>query len=476
MRTTTVAWPSRPCAWAGRAGRPCHFLCLLVLLLGLGPTRLFGETRPTPNVVFILCDDLGYGDVGAYGQRKIKTPNIDRLAAEGMLFTQHYSGSPVCAPSRSCLRTGQHTGHTPVRANPSYARGWDRKQGDAPLPGDAVTLPKLFNGAGYATAAIGKWGLGRPGTSGDPKRHGFDHFFGYADHTHAHEYYPDYLWRNGERVELKGEQYSHDLIAQEALAFVRKEKDHPFLLYLAFTIPHAKLQVPTVEPYAGESWPEPAKKFAAMVTRMDRDVGRLVALLKELKIDDRTLVVFTSDNGPQPIRQIPAEFFDSNGPLRGHKRDVYEGGIRVPLIVRWPGKVAKGARSEHPCANWDFLPTFAELLGAAAPKDSDGISITPTLLGKPEQQKRHDYLYWEFNELGGQQALRTGDWKALRTQMLKNPDGPLKLYNLKDDVGETSDVAADHPEVVKRIEKLMAEAYIPTDRFERWSPGKAETE
>ncbi|MDQ3439449.1 MAG: sulfatase-like hydrolase/transferase, partial [Planctomycetota bacterium] len=252
----------------------------------------------------------------------------------------------------------------------------------------------LFKQAGYATAAIGKWGLGRPGTSGDPKNHGFDHFFGYADHGAAHEYYPEFLWRNDQKVELKDKQYSHDLFAAEALEFVRKQKDNPFLLYLAFTIPHTKLQVPSIEPYANESWPEHEKTFAAMITRMDGDVGRLLALLEQLKIADNTLVVFTSDNGPHETREHSKDFFDSNGPLRGLKRDVYEGGIRVPLIVRWPAKVAAGARSDRVTANWDVLPTFAEILGAKTPANVDGLSILPTLLGKADQQKHHAYLYW----------------------------------------------------------------------------------
>ncbi len=468
MRHSTVAWPSRPCVWAGRL---CDSIGLAALFLGCIAGNLrAAPPAAKPNVVFIICDDLGYGDVGPYGQKKIKTPHIDRLAKGGMLFTQAYSGSTVCAPSRSCLMTGQHTGRTPIRANPRYSRGWDRKQGDVPMPADAVTFPKLFKQAGYSNAAIGKWGLGRSGTSGDPNKHGFDLFFGYADHGAAHEYYPEFLWRNDQRVDLKDKQYSHDLFAGEALEFIRKQKDNPFLLYLAFTIPHSKLQVPNVEPYANESWPEHEKKFAAMITRMDGDVGRLMALLEELKIADHTLIAFTSDNGPHEEGKHSPDFFDSNGPLRGNKRDVTEGGIRVPLIVRWPGKVAAGARSDLLVGNWDVLPTFAELLNAKPPANIDGVSILPTLLGKPDQQQ-HDYLYWEFNEQGGKQALRSGDWKALRVEMLKNPNGPLKLYNLKDDIGETRDVATQHPDVVARIEKLMAEAYVPTDRFERWSPG-----
>ena len=462
MRPSSVTRPSWP--------RPCHCVCLVILssLLGARPLRA-AEASSKPNVIFIICDDLGYGDLGVYGQKKIKTPNLDRLAKSGVQFMQAYSGSPVCAPSRSCLLTGQHTGRTPVRANPAYSRGWDRKQGDVPLPGDAATFPKLFKQAGYATAVIGKWGLGRPGTSGDPKNHGFDYFFGYADHGAAHDYYPQSLWRNGDKVELGGTQYSHDLFAAEAMEFVRKQKADPFLLYLAFTVPHTKLQVPSVEPYAGESWPEHEKHFAAMITRMDGDVGRLVALLEELKIAQNTLVVFTSDNGPHEEGKHAPEFFDSNGPFRGRKRDVSEGGIRVPFLASWPGTVPAGVRSDVVVANWDVLPTFAELLGVAPPGNVNGVSILPTLLGRAEQQKRREYLYWEFNERGGKQALRTGDWKAIRTGMAKDPNGPLQLYNLRDDPGEKRDVAAANPEVVKRIEKLMVEAYVPTDRFERWS-------
>ena len=447
--------------------------CALLLLLLCTAAAAGATAAPAakPNVVFIICDDLGYADVGAYGQQKIKTPHLDRLAAVGMRFTQHYSGSPVCGPSRSCLLTGQHTGHTPVRANPRYAKDWPRANGDPPLPAGIPSLGKLFKDAGYATGVIGKWGLGRPGTSGGPERQGFDHFFGYADHIPAHEYYPDSLWRNGEQVPLNGKQYSHDLFAADALQFVRTNKDKPFFLYLAFTIPHTKLQVPSVEPYANESWSEPRKKMAAMISRMDADVGRLLALLKELGIDDKTLVVFTSDNGPWPVKGI-GEFFDSNGPLRGHKRDVYEGGIRVPFIARWPGKIDAGKTSEHVCANWDVLPTFAELLGAPAPQGTDGISILPTLLGRPGEQKAHEYLYWEFNELGGQQALRTGDWKGVRLKLAENPNAPMQLYNLKDDPGESKDVAAENPEVVKKIDSLMTAAYIPNPRYPRWSPAK----
>jgi arylsulfatase A len=446
-------------------------ILLAAMLLGMVPATTFAQ-NDKPNVIFIIADDLGYADLGCYGQEKIKTPNIDRLASEGIRFTQHYSGSPVCAPSRSTLMTGQHTGRTPIRANPRHARNWNQKErGDFPLPADVVTWPKMFQRAGYSTGVIGKWGLGRPGTTGGPEKQGFDYFFGYADHTPAHEYYPDSMWRNSEQVRLGGKEYSHDLMTQEALQFIRRQQNKPFMLYLPYTIPHVKLQVPSVEPYENEPWPEPAKKLAAMITRMDGDIGQIMSLLKEQGIDQNTLVVFTSDNGPWSIRGIPDELFDSNGPLRGFKRDVYEGGIRVPMIMRWPAKIAAGQQTDHISANWDFLPTFAEILAAPAPSDIDGLSMLPTLLGQPDQQKKHDHLYWEFNELGGQQAARMGDWKVVRRDLAKNPEAPIQLYNLKDDVGETRDIASKHPDIVKEIEQRMGIAYVPTDRYPRWSGG-----
>ncbi|MFQ5811206.1 MAG: arylsulfatase, partial [Armatimonadota bacterium] len=371
-----------------------------------------------PNLIYILADDLGYGDVGCYGQEKIWTPSLDRMAAEGMRFTQHYSGSTVCAPSRCSLMTGKHTGHTWIRAN-----------GRAPIRPEDVTVAEVLKDAGYATGMAGKWGLGHVGATGDPNRKGFDHFFGYVDQGRAHFYYTEYLWRNGEKVVLAGNEggkrgtYSHDLIAAEGLEFIRKNRDESFFLYLPYTIPHAEVIVPedSLAEYRGK-FPEkpfegghycaqetPNAARAGMITRMDRDIGRVFALLKELGLDEDTLVMFSSDNGPCAAGGQDYQFFESQGPLRGIKRDLYEGGIRVPTIARWPGKIEAGAVSEHVSAFWDVLPTFAELAGGEPPADIDGISMAPTLLGRSDEQKQHEYLYWEHK---GAQAVRLGDWKA----------------------------------------------------------------
>jgi len=429
------------------------------------PTR---TTHTKPNIIFILADDLGYGDLGCFGQKKIQTPNIDRMAAEGLRFTDAYAGSTVCAPSRCCLMTGRHTGHALVRGN---AR--------VPLRPHDVTVAERLKLAGYATGIIGKWGLGEPNSTGVPNRQGFDHWFGYLNQRHAHNYYPAMLWRNETPVRLRNEvdhfvrgrdrspggvattrvDYSHDLFAADALKFVRRHKHNPFFLYLALTIPHANneagakgMEVPDHGIYATEDWPDPQKGHAAMITRMDRDVGRLFALLKELAIDNNTIVFFTSDNGPHREGGARPEFFDSNGPLRGIKRALYEGGIRVPAIARWPGHVAPGTTSNHPWAFWDFLPTACELAGVAAPGDIDGVSFFPALLGKP--QKRPPFLYWEFHERAFVQAVRMGKWKGVRYGTAE----PLELYDLAADIGETKDVAAQHPDIVARIEAYLATA------------------
>jgi len=428
-----------------------------------------------PNIIFILADDLGYGDLGCYGQQQIKTPNIDKLAAEGLRFTDHYAGSTVCAPSRCCLMTGLHTGHAYIRGNREV-----RPMGQEPIPAGTVTVAKLLKEAGYTTALIGKWGLGGPGSTGIPTRQGFDYFFGYLCQRHAHNYYPEFLFRNEERVPLAGNkvgqprpdgagvaveraQYSHDLMTQEALDFLERSKDKPFFLYLAFTIPHANneagkegMEVPTDQPYSDRDWPQQEKNHAAMITRMDRDVGRIMAHLKELGIDENTLVLFSSDNGPHREGGADPEFFHSNGPLRGIKRDLYEGGIRVPLIARWPGKIEKGRVTAHVSAFWDFLPTAAEIAGVAAPSNIDGISYLPTLLGG--KQREHEFLYWEFHEGGSsKQAVRMGKWKALRLR----PSAPLELYDLSTDIGEKNNIAGEHPDIVEKIE-----AYLKTARTE----------
>jgi arylsulfatase A-like enzyme len=407
-------------------------------------------TARKPNIIFILADDLGYGDLGCFGQRVIKTPNIDQLAKQGMRFSQCYAGSTVCAPSRCALMTGFHTGHGRVRGN-----------GLVPLLPQDRTVAEILKQAGYATSLIGKWGLGEPGTTGTPNKKGFDEFFGYLNQTHAHNYYPEYLWKDEEKYFLKTGEYSDDLFTREALDFVRRKKDRPFFLYLAYTIPHANnelgaktgngMEVPSDAPYSGESWPQKEKNFAAMVTRMDGDIGKLLALLKELRIESETVVFFSSDNGPHKEGGHDPGFFHSSGSLRGIKRDLYEGGIRVPMIVRWPGKVKAGTSSQV-WAFWDFLPTAAELAGAKIPAGIDGISMMPVLLG--QSQKSHQYLYWEFHEHGFSQAVRMGDWKAVRPA----PGMPLQVYDLKTDLGERNDVADRHPELLASIEQILDSA------------------
>lgn len=429
-----------------------------------------------PNIIFILADDLGYCDLGCFGQRRIKTPNLDKMAEQGMRLTQHYAGSTVCAPSRCVLMTGLHTGHCLVRGN---AR--------VPLRPSDVTVAELLKQAGYATGIVGKWGLGEPDSTGIPNRQGFDYWFGYLNQRHAHNYYPTYLWRNEEKVQLKNEdvnppdgvatkkvEYSHDLFAKEALSFVERSKDNPFFLYLAFTIPHANneagnkgMEVPDYGIYAEKDWPEPQKGHAAMITRMDGDIGKLFAKLKEFGIDDNTFVFFSSDNGPHREGGNNPDFNDSNGPLRGIKRDLYEGGIRVPTLARWPGKIKAGSETDHISGFWDFLPTCADLAGFKTPKDIDGISMLPALLGKPEKQKKHKFLYWEFHEQGKKQAVRMGDWKGVRLNANKKPDGPIELYNLKPDIGEKNDIADKHPDIVAKIEGYMKTARVPSKDW-RW--------
>jgi len=438
--------------------------------LACGPRTGSGRQ---PNIIFIMADDLGYGDLGCYGQTQILTPNLDRMAAEGMRFSDCYAGSPVCAPSRSCLMTGTHTGHTPIRGNASRATG-DR----VPLKPEDLTVAEVLKTAGYTTGMIGKWGLGEPETTGLPNRQGFDYWFGYLNQHRAHNYYPDYLWRNEEQVFLEGNvveknvalqraHYSHDLFADEALKFVSENQDRPFFLYLPYTIPHANnqaggegMEVPSDAPYSDKPWPQPQKNMAAMITRLDKDVGRLFDHLKHLGLDDDTIVFFTSDNGPHREGGNDPDFFDSNGPLRGIKRDLYEGGIRVPMVVRWPGRVKAGAVSNLPWAFWDFLPTAADLAGGAVGKDIDGISIVPTLLGR--KQEEHDYLYWEFYESGGfNQAVRMGPWKGVRS----GPDAPLELYNLDDDLAETRNVAPEHPAIVARMEDILVNGRTESEHW-----------
>jgi len=442
---------------------------LLDCAISMAPATPAAEPR-RPNIVFILADDLGYGDLGCYGQQRIQTPNIDTLASEGMRFTQCYAGSTVCAPSRCALMTGLHTGHATVRGNAFV-----------PLRAQDVTVAGVLKRAGYTTALIGKWGLGEPGTSGVPNRKGFDTFFGYLNQVHAHNYYPDYLWRNEERIKIDGNvvkngvalkraQYAPDLFTSEALRFVEQKKDKPFFLYLAYITPHANnergimegngLEVPSDAPYSDRPWPQVEKNYAAMVTRMDADVGRLMAQLKKFGLDDNTIVFFSSDNGPHKEGGHDPRFFQSGGPLTGIKRDLYEGGVRVPMIARWPAHIAAGSASDRVWTFWDFLPTAAELSGAMAPAGLDGISVLPTFLGKGEQ-KQHDFLYWEFHERGFQQAVRMGDWKAVRSAWGE----PLELYDLRTDLAEKHNVAGRHAEIVDRIEEYLKTARTASSRW-----------
>ncbi len=457
------------------------FFLLAVLLYSSCKTKKSEPAPKTPlkpNIIYIMADDLGYGDLGCYGQKEIKTPHIDKLAEEGIRFTQHYAGSTVCAPSRCSLMTGFHTGHTVVRGNK-----FTPPMGQFPLSDTTVTVAKILKEAGYQTALIGKWGLGGPESTGHPLNQGFDYFYGYLCQGHAHNYYPEFLFRNRKRIPLKNVlpepknsngsgvavkkvEYSHDLFASEALKYIREHRDDRFFLYLALTIPHANdeagkkgMEVPDYGIYAEKDWPEPQKGLAAMITRMDGDIGKIMDLLKKSGIDDKTLVIFTSDNGPHAEGGNNPHFFDSNGPFRGIKRDLYEGGIRVPLIARWPGKIAPGTKTGHVSAFWDFMPTVCELTGQGIPQKIDGISYLPVLLGK--SQPKHDHMYWEFHEQGGKQAVLIGNnWKGIRLNVYKNPKGPVELYNLNADPGELHNIADSHRDIVYTIEKLMVDEHI----------------
>lgn len=442
-----------------------------------------------PNIILILADDLGYGDLGCYGQQLIRTPNLDSLAAGGMRFTQFYAGCPVCAPSRSVLMTGLHSGHTPVRGNKTIP-----PEGQWPLPDTVTTLSSLLQKAGYRTGAFGKWGLGAVGSEGDPVRRGFDVFFGYNDQGRAHNYYPDHLWWNDTRIPYPNTPqqplvYAADLIQDSALAFIQRNRDHPFFVWCTYTLPHAALQVPEdslftqyrerfaeqaqpVKPWEGRGYaPQayPRAAYAAMVTRLDRYVGQIVRALKTWGLDSNTLVLFTSDNGPHHEGGHDPAFFRSAGGLRGVKRDVYEGGIRVPLIAWWPGRVPPGRVSHFMGAFWDLLPTCMELSGAPPPRQGlDGFSFLPALLGDSLHQARHDYLYWEFHEQGGKQALRMGRWKGVRLQVSGHPDAALALYDLTDDPQETRNVSASRPDVVKKMQALMQQAHVENPVWPFW--------
>ncbi len=430
--------------------------------LSASTAGLLGAQAPQrPNIVLILADDLGIGDLGCYGQRRIRTPNIDALARQGVRFTQAYAGATVCAPSRSCLMTGLHGGHTRVRDNIPHG---------VFLQPDDVTVAETLKQAGYRTCAIGKWSLGNPGSWGVARWQGFDEFYGHLNQDQAHFYYPDYLWDNDEVVLLSGnrgeakQEYTSDLFTARGLDFVERNAQRPFFLYLAYTLPHwsdyprdtpESQIVPSDEPYTQEPWPQVERNYAAMVTRLDRHVGEVMRKLSELGLDSNTLVLFSSDNGPSAERSHDPDFFESGGGLRGYKRDLYEGGIRAPLIARWPGRIGAGSTSDHVCAFWDFLPTAAELAGLPPPARTDGVSFAPALLGG--DQPKHDYLYFDYGHVRREfkQAVRWGRWKAVRNGV----DAAVELYDLEADPGEQRDVSADNPGVVARLEALIAEAY-----------------
>jgi len=426
-------------------------------------TAAFAQQR-RPNIVFVLADDLGYGDLGCYGQKEISTPNLDRMAAEGTRFTQAYAGCTVCAPSRCALMTGYHTGHARIRGN--------RRNEELLQAGD-FTIPEMFKKSGYATGMIGKWGIGGLGYPGYPTKKGWDEWFGFFSQLHAHTYYPEHLLDGDHEHLVRGnwgavkKGYAPDLFLERALQFIDKNKSKPFLLYFASTIPHANnelgrdtgdgIEIPEDAPYSSKPWPKLERKFAATVTRLDRDLGKIFDKLKSLGLDDNTLVLFSSDNGPHREGGHNPDFFHSSGPLRGIKRDLTEGGIRVPFLARWPGRVPAGRVNDHPFAFWDLMPTFAEAIGANAPAGIDGISMFPALLGR--QAKVHEYFYWEFHEGGFSQALRSGDWKLIKSK------GKTTLFDLKQDLNEANDLATANPGVVAKLSKLMASARTESPDF-----------
>jgi arylsulfatase A-like enzyme len=417
---------------------------------------------------------LGYGDLGSYGQKRIQTPVLDQMAREGLRFTDFHAGSAVCAPSRAALMTGLHTGHAVVRGNREV-----KPMGQHPLPPESITIAEVLKEKGYATGLVGKWGLGGPVSTGEPNLQGFDYFCGYLCQRHAHNSYPELLFRNRDRFPLANKlsepkredgagvstqqyEHSHDLLAHEAVDFIDRSANGPFFLAFTPTIPHANneggkdgMEVPDLGPYEDKDWPERQKQHAAMITRLDGSIGRLLRKLGEKGVAENTLVLFTSDNGPHREGGNDPDFNDSNGPLRGIKRDLYEGGIRVPLIAVWPGHTPAGRTSDYVGASWDLLPTLAELADAKAPEGLDGISMVPVLAGEEAEQRKHEFLYWEFHEgAGSKQAVRMGAWKAVKL----SPKGPLELYNLAEDLGEEKDVADQHPDVVRKIEDYLKTA------------------
>lgn len=466
------------------------------------------QQEPTlPNIIYIYADDLGIGDIGCYGQQYIKTPNIDRIAEEGIRFTQHYTGAPVSAPARCCLLTGKHSGNAYVRNNLELHDSSAFKTGQLPLQDETVTIAELLKGKGYATGAIGKWGLGSIESSGNPNKQGFDFFYGYADQMHAHNHYPSFLWRNGEQEFLEnnvpsvhpkyekgkemgvqkeytkfmGTQYSLDLMTEEAIKFIDTNREKPFFLYIPYVVPHKALQVPgeslemyeavfDEEPYDGGNGytphPRPLSAYAAMISRMDQRIGDILDYLLESGLDDNTIVMFSSDNGPAGGGGLDPRFFNSAAGLRGSKGQVYEGGIRVPFVARWPGKIPPGTVTGHISAQYDLMATLAEISGQEI-TDTDGISFLPTLLGKNTEQKQHEYLYWEFSERN-QYAIRIGDLKGVKSRSHWNPDNRWEIYNLTEDEKENKNIAEKHPELIEKLEEIICKrtpSHIPEWNF-----------
>lgn len=453
-------------------------------------SNLPAQSGKKPNIIFILADDLGYGDLSCYGQKKFQTPNIDRLAREGIRFTNNYAGSPVCAPSRSALMTGLHTGHTPIRGNKSVL-----PEGQWPLPDNTYTLMEMVRSAGYVTGAFGKWGLGYPGSEGDPNNQGVENFYGYNCQGLAHNYFPEYLWDNQKKIVLLGNSgtskgdFAPEKIHQKALQFLEDNKDTTFFLFYPTVIPHAELVAPEkyMAKYRGKFLPEKSFEgvdqgdefrkgaygsqpdahaaFAAMVNLLDDQVGEIIARVGKLGLDENTLIIFSSDNGPHLEGGADPDYFDSNGILKGYKRDLYEGGIRVPMIARWKGQIQPGVVTHHISAFWDIMPTVADLLEIKIKSKTDGISFLPTLTGKVHDQKQHDYLYWEFHEKKGRLALRKGDWKLIQYNVSQTPAGSFELYNLKDDPSEQHDLALKFPDQVEALKKIMLSERVPSEIF-----------
>lgn len=500
-------------------GTDIFCICLISIFLLTGYSKIVNGQTEKPNIIYILADDLGYGELGVYGQEKIETPNIDALAEAGMKFTNHYSGAPVCAPARYMLMTGKHPGNAFIRSNHEWGERGDvwsfekmaanpMLEGQFPIPGFTVTIGKLLQKTGYKTGAIGKWGLGAPFTEGVPTNHGFDFFFGYNGQRQAHTYYPIYLWRNETRVALRNQlvpphqdlpdsanphdpesyaifhdqpDYSPDLMHDETIGFIERNQNEPFFLYLPTPIPHVSLQAPErwihyyrekfgdEEPYTKGSYVPaqyPNATYAAMISYMDEKVGEIVEKLKELDLYENTLIIFSSDNGPTYTGGVDPDYFASAAPFPNYvngesriKGHVYEGGIRVPMIATWEGVIPAGSSTNHISAFWDVLPTLTEIAGAETPEDIDGISFLPTLKGDSKNQKEHEFLYWEFPSYGGQQAVRMGKWKGIRKDIIADGNLEIELYNLEEDIREENNVAEEHPEIVNQIREIMKEEH-----------------